>query len=81
MRRCWNCWRDQKDREAHDEAWSEGFDEGYAAGRRSSSPPSLEGGLLGDLIALCHPDRHPVERFDLANAVTARLLELRERAA
>lgn len=33
--------------------------------------------LLEDTIALCHPDRHPVERAVRAGRVTAQLLALR----
>jgi hypothetical protein len=36
--------------------------------------------LLTDAIVLCHPDRHPPERIEDANRVTARLLELRDDA-
>lgn len=32
---------------------------------------------LDDLIALCHPDRHPAGRQEIANRVTAKLLDLR----
>lgn len=34
---------------------------------------------LNDLIGLCHPDRHPAARHDVANRVTAQLLALRGR--
>jgi hypothetical protein len=34
--------------------------------------------FLRDAIALCHPDRHPPERFKTANAVSATLLALLE---
>jgi hypothetical protein len=81
MRRCWSCWREQKDEEQRSEAWDEGYDAGYAAGQRTSLAPALEGDLLRDAIVLCHPDRHPPDRFELANTVTAKLLELRERSA
>jgi hypothetical protein len=36
-------------------------------------------GRLRDLIALCHPDRHPPERAELATRVTAFLIALRAR--
>jgi hypothetical protein len=36
--------------------------------------------VLLDAVALCHPDRHPPERFEQANRVTAGLLDLLERA-
>lgn len=62
---CWDCWRDRRDTRAcrHD------------AGQVTH--PGLDAGLLRDLIALCHPDRHPAERAGLATQTTIRLLELR----
>jgi len=36
----------------------------------------LDPELLRGAIRLCHPDAHPPDREDLANAVTARLLAL-----
>jgi hypothetical protein len=42
-----------------------------------SAAPQLSIELLEDAIALAHPDRHPVERADRANRVTAQLLALR----
>ena len=52
------------------------YGRGYADGQREAA--SLPPGLLGDLIRLCHPDRHPPERSELANRVTARLLEMKD---
>ena len=34
--------------------------------------------LLTDVIALCHPDRHPIERGTKATEVTQELLRIRE---
>ena len=51
---------------------------GYADG---AANVGLDDGLLRDLVTLCHPDRHPPERFVRANAATARLLALLNRAA
>lgn len=55
-------------------AWQEGFRHGRAQ--------TLEGTLAAipfrELLSLCHPDRHPPERLDLANAVTAWLNGLRD---
>jgi hypothetical protein len=73
MRRCWDCWREQKDQEV--------YDRGYAAGLRAGRAGQNGHGQLGSellraLVTLCHPDRHPPERFELANRATAKLLEL-----
>lgn len=86
MRLCWTCWRAQKDEELRDDAYRAG----YQAGRRSvsifdrPSVPAFDRDLLRDAIQLTHPDRNP-ERLELANRVTAALLELlqatRDRAA
>lgn len=38
---------------------------------------AVDGRTGSDLIALCHPDRHPAERAGLATRTTIRLLELR----
>jgi hypothetical protein len=46
----------------------------------AATPMELDAELIGDLIQLAHPDRHPPERAVLANRTTATLLELRERA-
>jgi hypothetical protein len=62
----------------------DGFVEGLAAGhsdarRRQAKPaPPLDVKLIAQAISLCHPDRHPPERFEIANAVTAGLNALRE---
>ncbi|MDQ3671482.1 MAG: hypothetical protein M3364_03460 [Actinomycetota bacterium] len=70
QRRCWTCWRGQEDAKLI----AEGFEAGLAAAS------SLDERLLRDAIALCHPDRHPPERFLLANRVTASLIELLQAA-
>lgn len=62
----------------HDyQLWRDGFAAGYerAAGELT---PDVE--FLDELIRLTHPDRHP-GREVTANRVTARLTELRRRAA
>jgi hypothetical protein len=41
-------------------------------------PDGLRPELLRDAIQLCHPDRHPPERSEIANRVTAALISLRE---
>jgi hypothetical protein len=75
MRRCWDCWRERKDQEV--------YDRGYAAGLRAGrnghgqrNGHGLDSELLRALVTLCHPDRHPPERFELANRTTATLLGL-----
>jgi hypothetical protein len=50
--------------------YEEAFQKGIALGR-AELPVSVM-----DLIQLCHPDRHPPERRDLANAVTMQLNEM-----
>lgn len=61
----------------------EAYHNGLRAGRASSAQPlgaTLPAGLnVNDLIALCHPDRHPTERQAVANKVTAELLKLRQK--
>ena len=74
--RCWRCWREQKDNERYTEAWERGYRAGLQA-----APAGLDPGLVGDLIQLCHPDRHPVERAGLANRATAALLAVREQTS
>lgn len=79
--RCWTCWRRQQDKEASRDAYFAGFADGLqAAGRvlpdSGLTDTGVDAGLLRDVIVLCHPDRHPPERFQQANAATARLLEL-----
>ncbi len=71
QRLCRRCWR-----EGHDLAI---FERGYSAGFTDAIRARLDVQLLTDAIALCHPDRHPT-RGEVANRVTAQLLELREQA-
>jgi hypothetical protein len=84
QRLCWPCWRERQDREQHADSYARGYDDGYAAGYRRAcqdqpvaQQSSLDTELIAAAIRLCHPDSHPPERFDLANRITARLLELR----
>lgn len=64
-------------------AWEQGFNRGLEQSRleSDSSSEQIERSLgaipIGDLIKLCHPDRHPTERQELANRITAWLNELR----
>ena len=84
QRRCWDCWRAHKDGELRDAGYARGYADGLRAGRASSSAapiaPSSAGELppelLRELVSLCHPDRHPPERFEAANRATAELLAL-----
>lgn len=61
-------------RAAYAAGYSDGLTEGLARASTALSARDLD-----DLIALAHPDRHPVERGELANRATALLLELRRR--
>jgi hypothetical protein len=70
MKRCWSCWREGKDHGVRGAAYQRGYRDGLAAARR------LDAALLRDLVALVHPDRHPPERFEQANAATAALLAM-----
>jgi tRNA(Ile2) C34 agmatinyltransferase TiaS len=79
--RCWTCWRSYKEsqeREGLDAAYNDGYRDGYRDGRRALV---LSADLVRDLVQLCHPDRHPPERAELANRTTAALLDLRDRYA
>lgn len=80
QRLCWSCWRNRRDGQGRDDAYHRGFTAGLAAARGRPAP-ALDDSLLRDVIALCHPDRHPRERYELANATTARLLALRRELA
>lgn len=50
------------------------FRQGTVPAPASGLPDGLE---VDDLVRLCHPDRHRGAQLELANRVTARLLELR----
>lgn len=80
---CRTCYR-ERERErtgrlvakAYEEGRRCGYEEGYrTASRRSRLSPAL----LRELVTLCHPDRHPPERFELANRITAELVSMRGR--
>ena len=88
QRLCWDCWRKKRDEEHQQQAFDRGFQAGLRRGRmeRSATYPrksdatvqrSPDDAVLRDAIALCHPDRHPPERAEQANRVTAVLLALR----
>ena len=73
--RCWDCWREHKNEEIRDAGYRAGYRDGLAAARQPSRA-SLDPNLIRDCVALTHPDRHPAERYELANRVTATLLSL-----
>lgn len=50
------------------------YRDGYREGQHDAA---LDRELLTRIVAMCHPDKHPPERFGEANALTAALLELR----
>jgi hypothetical protein len=90
QRKCWDCWHAKRDGRAHHDdsarprtyadGWRDGFRAGEAAARQAGSRrggSELDADLLRDAVALTHPDRHPIERADAANRVTAALLQLR----
>jgi hypothetical protein len=77
MTRCITCFIEHKRHERRESDLETAYREGYVDGLRDASP-ALEPDLLRDLIALCHPDRHPEARFELANRVTARLVRMRD---
>jgi hypothetical protein len=69
---CWSCWREAK------------------ANETMPPPPpkivrvevpveTVSEEVLRQAIRLCHPDAHPIERFEQANAVTAALLAALDR--
>jgi hypothetical protein len=58
MRLCWPCWRELREQ---------------AQQPRTVVVSPVDADLLKSAIALCHPDRHPSERAELCNQVTAAL--------
>ena len=54
------CWQCWRDRREADDR-GEAYQRGFRDG-------------LSAAVRLCHPDRHPAERFELANKTTAALL-------
>ena len=78
MKRCWDCWRRGRDEELVARARAEGYLTGYRDGLRAAGIPTPD--LLKRTVALAHPDRHPPDRAQEANQVTAALLDLLEQA-
>jgi hypothetical protein len=58
QRLCWRCWRELREQ---------------AEKPRAVIVSPVDADLLRSAIALCHPDRHPPERAELCNRVTAAL--------
>jgi hypothetical protein len=63
-----------------EEAWRKGYNLGYTRGTTETLEGTLAALPVRDLLALCHPDRHPPERFELANEVTTWLNGMRDAA-
>lgn len=84
MRYCRVCHAERDgdlDRAFAEVAWQRGYALGLerATARDDAGLEAVLGELpLDELIALCHPDRHPPERFELANRLTVWLLGLRD---
>jgi hypothetical protein len=77
MTRCKTCFIEMKRAEERGDRLRAAYLDGYRDGLAEAPPPTLEPGFTRELILLCHPDRHP-GRFELANRVTARLVEMRD---
>jgi hypothetical protein len=58
QRLCWPCWRELQ---------------AQAKNPRTVVVSPVDAALLKSAIALCHPDRHPLERAELCHRVTAAL--------
>ncbi len=72
---------DQPERESPIAAYERGYAAGLMAAARAQAANErgqFDADQLRALVTLCHPDRHPPGRAQLANRVTARLLELLE---
>lgn len=81
QRLCWPCWRNRQDHKLKDAGYAAGYTAGYTDGRHAArgDAGSLTPSTLRELVTLCHPDRHPPERYDQANRATALLLGLMDR--
>lgn len=80
-RLCWDCYWKQRDngRFANDERGWRQPPPGWSDSPRrepSRAPVELDVRLLRNAIDLTHPDRHPPEREEKAEAVTRWLLDL-----
>jgi flagellar biosynthesis/type III secretory pathway protein FliH len=75
---CLDCWKTNKAKSVSkeiDQSYNRGFFDGYQEG---SQEGLLDGPIIKDIIQLCHPDRQPPERADIANRVTAALNSIKE---
>lgn len=54
------------------------FERGYLLGLQRGVEHTLAELPTRDLLALCHPDRHPSERAELASRITVWLLAIRD---
>lgn len=78
QRKCLDCWKREKNEEVRRAGYQAGWNEGFRVGSKSKKN-QLDEEFLMDLLRLCHPDRHPVERASLANRVSAQINFLREK--
>jgi hypothetical protein len=60
--------------------YDRGVKDGFAAGKEAArrTVTGIDLAMIGELVRLTHPDRHPPERRDAANRVTALLMEMRD---
>src|SRR5450755_18994 len=65
---CWPCWRAREDLRH----WDQGYYEGQLATEHADVPTEL----LRAVVVLCHPDRHPPKRAELATQTTVDLLSV-----
>ena len=80
--RCRECEAAARRARADVDPVGDAFKRGYRAGAAEaleSAPEPLPDDFLSDLIRLCHPDRHPPERGELATRVSAAVNALRKR--
>lgn len=68
---CTSCWVNNKDRETYSKGYAKGYDAGFHAAMDDMEKQLAKHLPYRDLIALTHPDRHPDERKELANRITA----------
>lgn len=77
QRTCTPCWVAEKEDRLRTEAYEAGRRAGLAEARRSGATPAgafADQAFVMGLIELTHPDRHPSERWEASNRVTAVLI-------